>query len=92
MAIRIAEHLPYAVDPIALAYGLICGAFFLAGTAVYIIGRRDKLMGIIVAITLGLPLLLLQLGLWYNPELLLSFVGKTQLLLAGPISGSRLSI
>ena len=55
---------------------LICGAFFLAGTAVYIIGRRDKLMGIIVAITLGLPLLLLQLGLWYNADLLLSFVGK----------------
>ena len=24
---------------------LICGAFFLAGTAIYIIGRRDKLMG-----------------------------------------------
>ena len=24
---------------------LICGAFYLAGTAVYTIGRRDKLMG-----------------------------------------------
>ena len=76
MAIRIAEHLRYAVDPIALAYELIFGAFYLAGTAVYIIGRRDKLMAIIVAITLGLPLLLLQLGLWYNADLLLSIVGK----------------
>jgi exopolysaccharide production protein ExoQ len=55
---------------------LICGAFYLAATAAYIIGRRDKLMAIIVAITLGLPLLLLQLGLWYNADLLLSFVGK----------------
>ena len=55
---------------------LICGAFYLAGTAVYIIGRRDKLMAIIVAITLGLPLLFLQLGLWYNADLLLSFFGK----------------
>jgi O-antigen ligase len=55
---------------------LICGAFYLAGTAVYIIGRRDKLMAIIVAITLGLPLLFLQLGLLYNADLLLSFFGK----------------
>ena len=55
---------------------LICAVLYLAGTAVYIIGKRDKLAGIIVAITLGLPLLLLQLGLWYNADLLLSVFGK----------------
>ena len=55
---------------------LVCGAFYLAGTAVYIIGRREKLMAIIAAITLGLPLVFLQLTLWYNPDLLLSFFGK----------------
>jgi O-antigen ligase len=56
--------------------GWICAAFFLAATAIYIIGKDDKLAGLIVAITLGLPLLLLQLGLWYNPDLLLSVFGK----------------
>jgi exopolysaccharide production protein ExoQ len=55
---------------------LICAVLYLAGTAVYIVGKGDKLAGLIVAITLGLPLLLLQLGLWYNADLLLSFVGK----------------
>ena len=55
---------------------LFCGAFYLVGTVVYIIGRGDKLMATIVAISLGLPLLLLQLGLWYNADLLLSFFGK----------------
>jgi exopolysaccharide production protein ExoQ len=54
----------------------ICSVLYLAGTAVYIIGKGDKLAGVIVAITLGLPLLLLQLGLWYNADLLLSVVGK----------------
>ena len=55
---------------------LICAVLYLAGTAVYIIGRGDKLAALIVAITLGLPLLLLQLGLWYNADLLLSVFGK----------------
>jgi exopolysaccharide production protein ExoQ len=55
---------------------LICSVLYLAGTAVYIIGKGDKLAALIVAITLGLPLLLLQLGLWYNADLLLSVFGK----------------
>src|SRR5262245_37144084 len=55
---------------------LICGAIYLAATVVYIIGRRDKLMALIVAITLGLPLLLLPLGLWYNADLIMSLFGK----------------
>jgi len=54
----------------------ICSVLYLAGTAVYIIGKTDKLGGLIVAITLGLPLLLLQLGLLYNADLLLSVFGK----------------
>ena len=49
---------------------------YLAGTAIYIIGKRDKLAGLIVAITLALLLLLLQLGLWYNADLLLGVFGK----------------
>jgi O-antigen ligase len=55
---------------------LICAALYLAGTAVYVIGKGDKLASLIVAITLGLPLLLLQLGLWYNADVLLSVFGK----------------
>ena len=56
--------------------GWFCGALFLAGTAIYIIGKRDKLMGLIVAITFAWLLLLLQLGLWYNSDLLLGVLGK----------------
>jgi len=55
---------------------LICSILYLAGTAVYIVGKRDKAAGLIVAITFGLPLLLLQLGLLYNADLLLSVFGK----------------
>jgi O-antigen ligase len=40
------------------------------------VGKHDKLAGLAVAITLGLPLLLLQLGLWYDADFLLSFLGK----------------
>ena len=54
----------------------LCATFFLAGTAIYIIGKRDKLAGLIAAITLALLLLLLQLGLWYNADLLLAVFGK----------------
>jgi exopolysaccharide production protein ExoQ len=63
----------------------ICSVFYFVGTAVYVIGKGDKLAGLIVAITLGLPLVLLQLGLWYNPELLTVFgkdptlTGRTEL-------------
>jgi exopolysaccharide production protein ExoQ len=54
----------------------LCSVLYLAGTAVYIIGKGDKLAGLIVAITLAVPLLLLPLGMWYNADLLLSFFGK----------------
>ena len=49
---------------------------FLAGTAIYIIGKRDKLAGLIAGITFACLLLLLQLGLWYNADSLLAVVGK----------------
>ena len=55
---------------------LLCTVIYLVGTAVYSVGKHDKLAGLVVAITLGLPLLLLQLGLWYNADFLLSFLGK----------------
>ena len=55
---------------------LLCAVIYLVGTAVYSVGKHDKLAGLVVAITLGLPLLLLQLGLWYNADFLLSFLGK----------------
>jgi O-antigen ligase len=55
---------------------LICSVLYLAGTAVYTIGKGDKLAALIIAITLGLALLLLQLGIWYNADLLLSVLGK----------------
>jgi exopolysaccharide production protein ExoQ len=55
---------------------LLCAVLYLVGAAVYVVGKGDKLAGLVVAIILGLPLLLLQLGLWYNAELLLSFFGK----------------
>ena len=32
-----------------------CGMLFLAGTAIYIIGKRDKLAGLIAVITLASP-------------------------------------
>jgi exopolysaccharide production protein ExoQ len=63
----------------------ICSVLYLVGAAVYIIGKGDKLAGLIVAITLGFPLVLLQLGLWYDPELLTVFgkdptlTGRTEL-------------
>jgi exopolysaccharide production protein ExoQ len=66
----------------------ICSVLYLIGAAIYIVGRSDKLAGLIVAITLGLPLVLLQLGIWYNPELLTVFgkdptlTGRTELWLA----------
>jgi len=66
----------------------IISILYLAGTAVYIIGKGDKLAGLIIAITLGLPLLLLQLVLSYNPELLAVFgkdatlTGRTDIWLA----------
>ena len=56
--------------------GLLCTLLFLMGTAVYSVGKHDKLAGLAVAIVLGLPLLLLQLGLWYDASFLLSFFGK----------------
>ena len=54
----------------------LCAMLFLAGTAIYIIGKRDKLAGLIAAITFVSLLLLLQLGLWYNADLLLAVFGK----------------
>jgi O-antigen ligase len=54
----------------------ICFMLFVAGTAIYVVGKGDKLAGLIVSVTLGLPLLLLQLGLLYNADLLLSVFGK----------------
>ena len=54
----------------------LCAMIFLAGTAIYIIGKRDKLAGLIAAITFAWLLLLLQLGLWYNADSLLAVVGK----------------
>jgi exopolysaccharide production protein ExoQ len=54
----------------------LCATIFLAGTAIYVIGKRDKLAGLIAVITFAWLLLLLQLGLWYNADLLLSFFGK----------------
>ena len=55
---------------------LLVAVIYLVGTAVYSVGKHDKLAGLVVAIILGLPLLLLQLGLWYNADFLLSFLGK----------------
>ena len=55
---------------------LLCALLYLMGTAVYSVGKHDKLAGLAVAITLGLPLLLLQLGLWSNADFLLSFFDK----------------
>ena len=58
----------------------LCAMLFLAGTAIYIIGKRDKLAGLIAAITFAWLLLLLQLGLWYNADALLAVVGKNSTL------------
>ena len=55
---------------------LLVAVIYLVGTAVYSVGKHDKLAGLVVAIILGLPLLLLQLGLWYNADFLLSLLGK----------------
>jgi O-antigen ligase len=56
--------------------GWLCAMLFLAGTAIYIIAKRDKLAGIIAVITFAWLLLLLQLGLWYNAGSLLAVFGK----------------
>jgi exopolysaccharide production protein ExoQ len=58
----------------------LCSMVFLAGAAVYIIGKRDKLAGLIVVITFASLLLLLQLGLWYDADLLLGVFGKNSTL------------
>ena len=53
---------------------------FLAGIAIYVIGKRDKLSGLIAATTFASLLLLLQLGLWYNADSLLAVFGKNSTL------------
>ena len=60
--------------------GWICAMIFLAGTAIYIVGKRDKLAGLIALITFAWLLLFLQLGLWYNADPLLAVVGKNSTL------------
>ena len=54
----------------------VCAALFLVGTVIYIIGKRDKLAGLIAVITSAWLLLLLQLGLWYDAGSLLAVFGK----------------
>ena len=54
----------------------LCAMLFLAGTAIYIIGKRDKLAGLIAVVTTASLLLLLQFGLWYNPDWLLAVFDK----------------
>ena len=58
----------------------LCATVFLAGIAIYVIGKRDKLAGLIAAITLAWLLLLLLLGLWYNADSLLAVFGKNSTL------------
>jgi O-antigen ligase len=58
----------------------LCVMLFLAGTAIYIIGKRDKLAGLILVIIFACLLLLLQLGLWYNADSLLAVFGKNSTL------------
>jgi exopolysaccharide production protein ExoQ len=58
----------------------LCAMMFLGGTAIYIIGKRNKLAGMIAVVTLAWLLILLQLGLWYNADLLLAIFGKNSTL------------
>ena len=54
----------------------LCTMLFLAGTAIYIIAKRDKLAGLIAGITFAWLLLLLQLSLWYNADAIWAVFGK----------------
>jgi exopolysaccharide production protein ExoQ len=58
----------------------LCATVFLAGIAIYVIGKRDKLAGVIAATTLAWLLVLLLLGLLYNADSLLAILGKNSTL------------
>jgi exopolysaccharide production protein ExoQ len=55
---------------------IISCLIYFAGAVSYLMGKRDKLVGAIVGISLALILLFLQISIWYNPDLLFSFLGK----------------